>query len=881
MYLYKRVERRLKKMRINFKKISAIAASALMAGMTMGVAAAANYPNPFVVSGAANVAVVYGTGAGVSSLDLVQAGNIQANLQSYMTGSSAGSASIVGEAIGLDTTGKRIYVNTSMNTVKSILTKSDLPTVLADTSFSGNVDATATQTISLGSNPMVTFAKQPTGSDDPNFGLSTSTSSSNYIYNATATFSKAINFTSADSKGQDLTLFGQKYTVSSSTDATSLVLLQSAQKIDLSSASSRTADVTIAGQKYTIDLVATTGTTATIKVTDASGASDTKTVTEASSKKIQGITIAVTSASSSTASGDSASVVAGADKVTLTSGSSVTFGDTGTVIDGTKVDFGTGGVGNLTTINVAVFAPSSDLDALKAGTSFVDPVFKSFQLNFAGMNIADDSTARDTISVIPNSASEMAVTFTDYNQNVKTIVFAENLTSATTIGLMSDSSGHNISVVEGQKLHTGDYAIVGNENTAKIVKVSSPYNATSSYTSDTLKFQDVMSGEVYATTFSAEGVGTVVIGGQTYNVRMQSGSSSLATESYNVTIDYADSTGADLIVFPSIQTSKGAKLIIAAPVTINLSSASYDGTQINGSNIKIANGNGYSSFAIGANYSVNGALVNTTLAAGASSTVVKAGPFYYNVTSAGTNNSVKISPISVAALASQSTITSPTIAVIEEKDYNGVYNGFLVDLETAGNLGVNSIKDTWTNASSSALTLASNTKQSKRADYYGAIGFLDSSATDAYTASISYPDDQIYAQLYMAANGAVISAAQASGATQLGDVLVKDSEVSAVSSKNLIVVGGSCINSVAAGLLGATCGSDFTTKTGIGSGQFLIQSIASTYSTGKIALVVAGYEAADTVNAATYLRTQTVDTTAGKKYQGTSATAATLVTTTA
>ncbi|MCK9570608.1 hypothetical protein M0R72_16790, partial [Candidatus Pacearchaeota archaeon] len=102
-------------------------------------------------------------------------------------------------------------------------------------------------------------------------------------------------------------------------------------------------------------------------------------------------------------------------------------------------------------------------------------------------------------------------------------------------------------------------------------------------------------------------------------------------------------------------------------------------------------------------------------------------------------------------------------------------------------------------------------------------------------------------------------------------------EVSSVSSKNLIVVGGSCINSVAANLLGAACGADFTEKTGVGSGQFLIQSIASPYSTGKIALVVAGFEAADTVNAATYLRTQTVDTTAGKKYKGSSATSAELM----
>ncbi|MBU4116459.1 MAG: hypothetical protein KKG94_01810, partial [Nanoarchaeota archaeon] len=64
-------------MKFNFRKISAIGASALLTGMTLGVAAAANYPAPFVVGGSADVAVVYGTGAGVSTLDLIQAGNIQ------------------------------------------------------------------------------------------------------------------------------------------------------------------------------------------------------------------------------------------------------------------------------------------------------------------------------------------------------------------------------------------------------------------------------------------------------------------------------------------------------------------------------------------------------------------------------------------------------------------------------------------------------------------------------------------------------------------------------------------------------------------------------------------------------------------------------------
>jgi len=148
-----------------------------------------------------------------------------------------------------------------------------------------------------------------------------------------------------------------------------------------------------------------------------------------------------------------------------------------------------------------------------------------------------------------------------------------------------------------------------------------------------------------------------------------------------------------------------------------------------------------------------------------------------------------------------------------------------------------------------------------------------------------YPsgDSETYAEVYLADSSAtLVSGGTTGGSTSLGDVLVKDTEVSSVSSKNLIVIGGSCINSAAAkvlGFSGAKCGAAFTEGTGVGTGEFLIKGVSGAYTTGKIALVVAGYDAADTVNAAKYLTTQTVDTS--KEYKGTSATSATLVTTTA
>jgi len=46
----------------NFKKIASVASSAVMVMSTVGLAAAVNFPAPFVQNGQADVAVVYGSG---------------------------------------------------------------------------------------------------------------------------------------------------------------------------------------------------------------------------------------------------------------------------------------------------------------------------------------------------------------------------------------------------------------------------------------------------------------------------------------------------------------------------------------------------------------------------------------------------------------------------------------------------------------------------------------------------------------------------------------------------------------------------------------------------------------------------------------------------
>jgi len=908
-----------------------------MVGMTMGVAAAASttFPGPFVSGSVSDVAIVYGTGAGVSSLDIVQAGNIQSNLQSRMistTGSST--ASVSGEAVALFGGSQKLYLNNSLNTVRTSATKADLPTLLADGTFSGNVNAKITQSLQVGNNPSIAYKAQPTTNDDPQYGVSYGTSVNAPLINLTASFDKAVNFLDANSQGQTLRLFGMDFTVSSSSTASDLVLLQSAQKLDLTrdvssgSAVSPNAvkDVTVAGSKYTIELVSGSSTASTIKVTDSTGASESKSITSATSKTVQGITVAVITA---TQAGNivTSSIVAGANKVTLTNGNAVTLGDSNTAVLGTQVSFAAGTAGNvssITGITVSFAAPDSDHDAIQAGSTWTDPVFGTVSLQFPGVNYPEGAAGRENISLVNSGDDKMQLSFTDYRNNQVSQVFAKvassmNLATSQTY-LTADDSYHNITVMERGIVKAGGFVVVGNQDHGYLLKLQSTQNtsgagATFDGSKYAAQFVDVATGQTLSNVvWSSAGIGTLTTpDGNTYTVTM-TGNSANSTDQRFVRLSYPDGSRANAntgVLFPTIQTSQGAKVGFYQPTTINLSNwdgasdVGGDGVMLGTGNnlttLKLPNGNGYTSITLTPGLGVanstwyigscqiklNGSVVDAATP-GTSSCLTPAGSLVYNITNAGTaplGQSVTVYLTNPSA----ANIATPAVFLFEGKDYSGAYNAQVITLTNATTgstnyMSISGVKDTWSNGSSdySGISVHSNNKLTKAVDYYGAVVTQDTSDSNHRVAYISYPKEQVYAQVYAAANSAVISAGvSAGGSTQLGDVLVKDSEVSSVSSKNLIVVGGSCINSVAANLLGGSaCSADFTTKTGVGTGQFLIQSLASPYSSSKIALVVAGYEAADTANAEKYLTTQVVDTTVGKKYKGTSSTTATLVTTT-
>jgi hypothetical protein len=140
---------------------------------------------------------------------------------------------------------------------------------------------------------------------------------------------------------------------------------------------------------------------------------------------------------------------------------------------------------------------------------------------------------------------------------------------------------------------------------------------------------------------------------------------------------------------------------------------------------------------------------------------------------------------------------------------------------------------------------------------------------DQDSVDVTYFGEETYARIFVSEAG-VTSSGGSSGGT-VGDINVMDSEFAThdMNTKNAIVIGGTCVNSIAAELLNVpadTCGAAWTAATGLGAGQGWIGTYDNPYATGKVATLVAGWSQGDTVSAATALATQGIDISVGKGY---------------
>ena len=420
---------------------------------------------------------------------------------------------------------------------------------------------------------------------------------------------------------------------------------------------------------------------------------------------------------------------------TLEDGTNVVEGEESEPIEGTLVKF-TSNVGELTTFTISVYAAGSDEDAIRPGAEFVDPVFGSFKLDFAGLNIPTDSTtAREDISIGTVGEDAMDVTFTNHAGYTQTIEFARNASEVGT-ELQHDDEGHNITVFEDQTTKVGEYLVVGNEEEGYLLEVSQISNATTGYSNDKVKFKDVFSGKTYEATLTNDGVGSVTIGGKVYNLNYF-GNNGAAAETMYVKVNYPDSPEAtSAVIWPTIQTSKGAKLMFYEPVTINLGDFDGDGNSLT-TNLHIPDGDGYQTIDIdyvATSYEINGganwtfdssnayAFQNTSTSNSIAIDLTTSG-LTVNFTNSATPNETTVYLVDPE---DDANIIGPALVIIEEKDSSSTYNSLIVLLDYEGSstkaMGLDEVVRTWgVDSSTWEKTLNSDSDLTEEIDLYGAL----------------------------------------------------------------------------------------------------------------------------------------------------------------
>jgi hypothetical protein len=871
------------------KKISAIAGSALMIGLSMGTAMAANFPSGY----SANDAIVVGSSAALSDTTGAQ------SIIELLGTSGSTSVSVDGASIKLNSGSDYVYLNDDLAENIQTITKTNLPNTLADGTFTDD-DGTEydyEQTISIGTSASssVGFSDSDNDFDDPTILMDLSTSTTNYIYRWSVTFDNAVNFTAADSEGEEIVLFGKTYTVGTATDDNTLVLLGGSDSSTINVGETKTLSVN--GESYEVVLSGiSSDTTAQAGIT-VNGES--QTFTQGQTKNVAGIDVYMKTVFRTGDNIGYIEVQLGADKLTLETGNAVQYGSDNTDIDGTLVTMTPAtalGMQNLTAMTIAVAAEDNDANHILMGESFTDPVFGTLSLVFEGAHNApvivgqeDTASDRNMLEISKGGDRELQLTFTDATGTTATVPFTYQ-------NLLQDDSGYDIEVVEGANLTDDEYFILNSGNYQHLMQMTK----VDADNSGQVTFKDLVTGTSYGTTSGTDHTSpqTIYISNQAYTITANNAIAVAITSSDYATrkaifpyielvsgedhrFAFTDEVGiGDTVTTGANDTAVESKAfdLPTGVITFRIADAGiYDANtttvdyEIDESgtwtNIAALNANGTSeelSFAVGtAVYNFDLSVTDVTAAV---LTVVNA--------SIDTGFSAGLNPTDEQI--------SPGILFVEDEDKSESTT------TTKNSIFLNTSDSTYSTVLaplfSNTVSTEYDTNTFDDTDFtgyltnFGTYVLRDSSDTNQAFVSLTYPKQPMYFDISFAEADAVSS----TSSTGIGAVLVKDSEVSTVSSKNLIVVGGSCVNSVAAKLLGSNvplCKQDFTAAAGIGSGQFLIKEYDNPYTTGKVALLVAGYDAADTSNAATYLTTQNVDMSKVKTgYKGTSGSSATLFT---
>lgn len=891
---------------MQFKKLVAAGSlSLLMAGSTVAFAALSDFPAPFVTSDGVQSFVVVGATAAPS--DVVGAVDLAARLGGEVTtdvsvsGAAAG-FSISGEGREVATTNTKLYLDDSLGKsgARSTMTKDDLPTLLATEKIE-DADAGTThnyqQFIYLtpsstsSANYKIQFEKPGSSSSvDPTYDIGrfpTAPTSSDYLYRTYVTFDKDLNLSTA--KGETMTLFGRTYTVH--TDSTSILAGAGSlnDKLVLSGGASdttilsggETIQVTVAGVTYDVTYVASSSSTqGIVKV-----GSDQNTITEGSSKKVGGLDVfmeRVFDVSSTDPTLDSAKMQFGSSKIVLQNGGKVKTGDSEESMDGTHVNL-TVSATKLSAFQVEFGGTSSNEDFIKAGGgSYMNPVWKSFGINMLSATPGLTDATRDKIYVSASGDNLLQVSYTDDRGYEKTINWGYKAVSAGTSFDLADNSNNSIVVVEGDPIPKDGYFVTTAGEFSHLFRVSSL--SPDSTSSSSAEITDQFSGNTVKLNLGTDNIEAKVIDGQTFYTAANSTHLNSTRWGTGASVS---SNGIYTTVFPTIKGQRGEKLAFFEPVTINYTTNPVVDLPTGGLNFSQVHDAELSmSLNITAAVKEDGSAAalataitnkNTTEAGGGSTTATlgrtATGGLIYNLTFTARD----LVTIRVVGSSGAVGLTQPGFILVEEKDSNSdVYSVVVSASSEASGSNYVAIPTltgfTNTGSGTAGIALGSDSTMTDYVDLYGVYVRKTTSGQD--TLSLYYPDDQVTANVFVLASDASVT--QTSGGTssvvksaapvktQLGKL---DTEVTSAdkSTKNLILVGGPVVNTLVGELATAGKTKDTAWYRAQGAGTALVDLVSDAFATGKSALVVAGYEAADTRAATSRLQNYDAYTWAGSR----------------
>lgn len=801
-------------MKFNFRKIASVASSTLMVASSVALAAAANFPAPFVSGGSADVAVVYGSAA--ATPDLLAVTDITTSLQASLSGSGSGGSGgpniSGGDSVVLSKPSDKVNLGNSITGVfGTILTDDDLEILLADGVYTNdeNTDYDYEQRITLGSGLQFEFFSDSDFNDRaPSLGINLTTTQLILNYSLDFTGSPESDLTSGDLVDFETTtidLFGREYYISDFDNSTrDMTLLDTANSGIVESGQSTT--VNVGGKSYEVRIVFIS--TQEVKL-DING-EVTNTLSEGGTFKLtDGSYVGIKDILATTKEGtvDKVEFSIGSGKLELRNGQSIKLNDETIqeVVTENKGGSTSGGKGTLDRINL-VWTTQED-EFIASGSELVFPGFENLKFS------AEIVLPSEEVTYVRDGASDYLQIETTIKDGPVTIPFLYANASGEFVGIGKSGSEMlttNNSAFLFFNYTRGDRYFIGSWNSSS--DQESYYLRLANFINDNGINKTTIqkySNNAWVDACEDRRPGdTCTLGSLTLTVSTLS----------NYPDRAAHINGSSGAHFAHLYTAEGLKVFLpfnttvndanlgVIPGSINLTGAGPTGHDRDTFNLVFVEEDKDDNVAAGSRFNVT---VNDN-----------------------SDGEVEASAITTG----RTTITNPD-------DSNHIMSHVYSDLGT-------------------------------RVERKGL-------SSDQREATITYYGEQIYANAILSDISAVIGGSGSSGGvSDLGSVAVSDAEASQVYSKNLIVVGGSCVNTVAAALLGSDsplCGSAFEAATSVGSGSFLIQSFSSPFASSKVATLVAGYNAADTTNAAKYLTTQTVMTDAGKKYVGTSSTQASLI----